>query len=298
MAVFEARNQTALRPANRCIYCGQTADLSEEHVIPYGLGGTLYVPKASCRRCADLTSRFELAVLRGFMQRARIAGKFPTRRPSRRPSTLTITLVDGETPRQVTIPAYQAPAVLQLPVFEAPRILEGFTSAEGINATGHETIGFGDVEGAVRRHGATGFRQTDSIAAIDFARMIAKVGYSYTVGVFGPIQLDRVMVLPLILGKSQDAGLWVGSRTYETESEKAGAQHALTNVPYRATDQSQTLVVARVKLFASSGATGFEVVICELRDLPPNTRTDCVKTFRANREITRTRAEMSRRNSR
>jgi hypothetical protein len=271
MAVFEVRNQTALRPANRCIYCGEAAGLSDEHVIPHGLGGTLYVPKASCRGCGDVTSRFELAVLRGFMQRARIVGKFPTRRPSQRPSTLRVTLVDGETPREVALPADQAPAVLQLPVFEAPRILEGFTSAEGINAIGRETIRFGDIEAAVRRHCATGFRQTDNIAALAFARMIAKIGYSYTVGVFGAIQLDRVMVLPLILGKSQDAGFWVGSRTYETESEKAGALHALTNIQYRAADHRQALVVARVKLFASSGATGFEVVICELADLPPNT---------------------------
>jgi hypothetical protein len=270
MSVFEARHQTPLRAADRCIYCGQTEGLSDEHVIPFGLGGTLYVPRASCQACAAITSRFERAVLKGFMERTRIAGKFPTRRPSNRPSNVVITLVDCESPREVTLSSDEAPAVLQLPVFEPPRFLEGLPSAEGINATGRETIGFGDVEGAVRRHGATGFRQTDTIAAIEFARMIAKIGYSYTVGVFGAIPLDKVFVLPLICGESQDAGLWVGSRHFETQSEKAGANHALTNIPYSTDDGHQSVVVARVKLFASAGATGFEVVVCALGDLPPN----------------------------
>ncbi len=35
-----------------CIYCGSTDNLSNEHIIPYGLGGNLELPKSSCSRCA------------------------------------------------------------------------------------------------------------------------------------------------------------------------------------------------------------------------------------------------------
>jgi hypothetical protein len=51
--------------AASCIYCGTQADqteakeLSDEHIIPYALGGNLVLPKASCDRCAKETHAFE-----------------------------------------------------------------------------------------------------------------------------------------------------------------------------------------------------------------------------------------------
>ena len=48
-----------------CIYCGATdAALSDEHVVPYGLGGSHVLRKASCCRCAAITSKFERKVMR------------------------------------------------------------------------------------------------------------------------------------------------------------------------------------------------------------------------------------------
>jgi hypothetical protein len=92
--------------------------------------------------------------------------------------------------------------------------------------------------------------------------MLAKIGYSFTVGVFGLVPLEQALVLPFIRGETHDAGTWVGSAQYELESEKRGALHGLAYEIYQ--DESEPphrLLVARVKLFASSGATGFEVVV-------------------------------------
>jgi 5-methylcytosine-specific restriction endonuclease McrA len=46
---------------NRCIYCGTLENLTDEHIIPYGLGGRSILPKASCSECSNITTNFELA---------------------------------------------------------------------------------------------------------------------------------------------------------------------------------------------------------------------------------------------
>lgn len=48
-----------------CIYCGSKSKLSDEHVLPYGLGGKLVLKKASCVDCARVTARLEERLLRG-----------------------------------------------------------------------------------------------------------------------------------------------------------------------------------------------------------------------------------------
>jgi hypothetical protein len=197
------------------------------------------------------------------MYRARVAGNFPTRRPRERPNEVGVTLLDGEGPRGVSLPRQLAPGVLQLPIFEPPRFLQGQSNPHGIGACGLEAIHFGpNVEHVVRSHGATGFRQSDAIEWEDFARMLAKIGYSFTVGVFGVVPLEQVRVLPFIRGETRDPGTWVGSAKYGLESDKCGALHGLAYEIYQVGIESpRRLLVAKVKLFASSGATGFEVVV-------------------------------------
>src|ERR1035437_15156 len=81
-------------PTNKCIYCGSTTNLTDEHIFPYGLGGGDVLPKASCKKCAEITGGFEQDVLRGLWWLTRAILNFPSRRPKEMPSTFTI---KGET---------------------------------------------------------------------------------------------------------------------------------------------------------------------------------------------------------
>ncbi len=45
----EIRETTRTDPIGRCIYCGGRKGLLDEHIIPYGLGGNLVLPEASCK---------------------------------------------------------------------------------------------------------------------------------------------------------------------------------------------------------------------------------------------------------
>jgi hypothetical protein len=51
-------------PVGQCIYCKAVAvPLSNEHIIPDGLGGNLILLKSSCKSCAKITGRIETKVL-------------------------------------------------------------------------------------------------------------------------------------------------------------------------------------------------------------------------------------------
>ncbi len=71
----------------RCIYCGATEGLQDEHPIPFGLAGRHVLHDASCASCAAKTSRWEGLVLRGSLLPFRTILGLPTRRPSGRPTS-------------------------------------------------------------------------------------------------------------------------------------------------------------------------------------------------------------------
>lgn len=262
----EIRQQTRVAAAGVCIYCGRTTDLTEEHVVPFALGGNLIVPDASCPDCADITSAVETRVLRGFMHDARIAGKFPTRHPKKRPTTVSIRAkkefdIDFH---EAQLPAPEAIGILFLPKLEPAAFLAGKPPVTGVHISGIQVIAFGKSPQAIAKSlDVKTLQVTANIQAHDFARMLAKIGYSYALASNGLYPRDEVPVLPLILGKSDDDSTWVGSADYQIGVEAKGPQHAIELVERTGTEGNETVkvLVARVKLFASSNATGYEIVV-------------------------------------
>lgn len=261
---MEVKDSERLQQVGECIYCGSSVALTDEHIVPYALGGRLILPKASCSPCARITAEVERRVLRGFMHRARIVGDFPTRRPKERPGKLNVQLLQGNLPLSVQIPSAKAPVFLQLPTLAPPAFLSDQRTATGVVIVGIETLLFGSSpEQIAQEFGASAIRQTDNLDATALVRMLAKIGYSYFVGVRGLVDRSAVPVLPLILGRSDDGSHWVGSAVFETEAEKRGAIHVLSLVDgvLAREREVESVTVARVKLFASAGATGYEIVV-------------------------------------
>jgi len=260
---FEVKGTQKLPKIGQCIYCGTKEHLTDEHVIPFGLGGRLILPKSSCKKCAVITSSFEMKVLRGFMYEARVAGLYPTRRQKDRPSELNVQLGTDEKYDLYQLPISEFPGLLQLPVFEPPGFLAGREATRGVKICGIETISFGkNPVDVLKQRGLKSIKQTTDLDATSFARMLAKIGYSYAVGIHGLLPLQDVPVLPLILGESDDGNVWVGSAPYKTESERRGATHALATYKHIPENMPGCrMIISRVKLFAGSGATGYEVVV-------------------------------------
>jgi hypothetical protein len=60
-----------------------------------------------------------------------------------------------------------------------------------------------------KRLGVHQIRITQNQQPVAFARMLAKIGYSYAVAELGINSFDIVFVLPAILGEVDDIGRWV-----------------------------------------------------------------------------------------
>jgi hypothetical protein len=213
-------------PVNVCIYCGAVDDLRDEHIIPLALNGDWVLPKASCRACEAVTSAFEGKVLRGPLWLPRLALRLRTRRRKIQPKSfpLEVTVKGKQEVRDVQIDS-NLPSVV-LPMFSSPGFLREDEAKEGIKVEGFYV-------GHTQRSPEEVIQKlkVDKIAlqmeypVVEFARLVAKIGYGYAVAELG---LDRVrdpLVLPGIRGLSNDIGHWVGSIPVAKDPPSSGLLH-------------------------------------------------------------------------
>ena len=246
-----------------CIYCGASEDLTDEHVIPFALGGKLILPDSSCKDCAAITSRFEMLVLRGFMLPARTVGGFPTRRPRQRPSKFNLEAEIAGKDEVLSIDTEDFPAILQLPVFRPPGILEGRDDGKQFSVVGVHTIRFGDHPLALfKQLLAKRIKWKSAIPIGPFTQFLAKIAYSYSVGVTSRVQLDKTPVLPYIRGEADDGSRWIGSSDFPHNASLKGATHTMKLVQHTTNQSDQGLLESvQLRLFSNSGGPGYEVVV-------------------------------------
>lgn len=264
--ILRTLDVTHSESVGHCIYCGEVNDLTDEHVIPLSLGGNYVLDKSSRKRCAAITGKFEGGIARGFMYEARVAGSFPTRRPKERPTHLPLLHGAGTAEKNTTdVPASEHPGFMHLPLLRRAGVLDAREYSAGLTIEGFETLLFGEhPQKTLSRLGSTEIEVTARYRGSEFARLLAKIAYSSAVAALGPLDRARVPVLPLILGNADDASYWLGSADFTLNVDHEKPLHSLAFA--RVTDprdSSRQLLVARVKLFAGSGATGYEVVVFE-----------------------------------
>ncbi len=248
-----------LRPVGQCIYCDATASLTDEHIVPLGLGGEWVLPQSSCLRCNAITSRFELEVLRHLLSPVRAALDLPTRRPKQRPAKFPVTLLRGGEKRTEQTAAVDSIPFVFVPLLPAPAFLDGRPYEQGYEVAGIETIVFGTSPMEVlARQKANGFALTANITDA-WLRLVAKIGLGLVIAHEGLDALAEVFVRPIILGPADDIGRWIGSDPTVLEVEKQGALHAFGTA--RINHERGELLLAHVKLFANAHPTGYLVVV-------------------------------------
>lgn len=247
---------------DRCIYCGAVdAPLSDEHIVPFGLGGKLILPKSSCDSCAKITSQFEQKVMRGFLDHGRqaLGVKGRKRRKQERPTALNQTYIGpAKSTIEKEVPIEQAAKVMTFPLIPYPRFLMPLsppTSASGIEVYGVDTIHFGLGEAfANRPPSAEGVRIRDRIDVISFGRLLAKIAHGYHVALNGVASSLQSPLIPIILGKKSDFRNWVGGIEENHLGFKASIRHVLDSTTFEDDDGAEGLAVT-VKLFSPSGPT-------------------------------------------
>jgi hypothetical protein len=111
--------------------------------------------------------------------------------------------------------------------------------------------------------GVTAIQTTVNLDVTSFARLLAKIGYGFAIARFGLLAREDVPILPVILGMKDDASNWLGSAHFHLDVELKNPTHAVgvACIP-DPSDAKSSLILARVKLFVASGATGYEIVVC------------------------------------
>jgi hypothetical protein len=202
----------AITRLSECIYCGSKTNLTREHIVPYGLGcpseWVLY--EGSCPGCARITSAFERDVLEKYLTELRAALGLPTYHKKNRPKMLDMQLLKGGQGFTVSLPAEQCPPLIIMPHFKVPAYIGNYDYQMGVMVVGSSLHGPSDMGERLARFNANGFSVSRSLAAVSFARMLAKIAYGMAILRFGLHAFEEVFVLPCILGQREDVGRWVG----------------------------------------------------------------------------------------
>lgn len=242
----------------KCIYCGATDNLTDEHIMPFGLSGPTKLPKSSCRECAKVTCRFEAQVLRGPMRGVRVYRQLASRsRHKGVPKTAPLRVIRGGVEEVVHLPFEEHPVLLAFPVFSLPALLDSEGYSHGVRMKGIASISFGRSPMAVRDAlGVDDFRITQNYRIAEFARMIAKIAYSYAVAE-GFVQIDAGLppLTTAILGGTEDIGVYVGTFSDPLRREP-GRLHTIGLHE----DHERGLRYGSVKLFADAPTPHYGVM--------------------------------------
>ena len=261
---LEKLERKVYEPYGKCIYCDSTEDLRTEHIVAFGLGGNLELPKSSCGECADKTSRTELTILRGELRPVRVFRAIQSRSKHKSaPSTYPLAIVRNGSDEIVELPPERYPILVPFPEFPPARLAVGEPSRPGIDVSGVITISFGpDPRDILKELGATTIRPYVTTSPPQFALMVAKIAYSMAAAT-GALSLLRGAspIRDVILGKNTCIGDYVGTLTYPLSSQE-GMLHRVAVMPDVKTGQ----LVADVQLFSDSDTPRYGVLLGELRD--------------------------------
>jgi hypothetical protein len=256
-------NATSYNPVNHCIYCGSTEQLSKEHILPFGLNGSSTLLKASCAECAKITGEIERKLLRGEFQSVRIYRELQSRKKHTNASKeAKLTLKYDDQNRTISIPLDEYPILFHFPRFDIPEILSNEPLQGSINIKGFSTILFGPApEEVMKKYNATGIEISSKSDPISFARMIAKIAYSFA---YAEGELDKIdMPSPIVaelLKENGKIGKYVGTLDKPLQRHDNTLHRLLVH-----TDYEKGLLIGEVQLFSDSETPCYGVVLGKLK---------------------------------
>jgi HNH endonuclease len=250
----------------RCIYCGSTEELSDEHIIPLGLGGRLVLPRASCAICSPKTSKRERTCLRTMYGPLRLLYGLPSRRKQERPSGLQLKV--KKTPRSeweyVLVPQERYPFLITFPYFEAPTAMytADASSAAGPGANqlwirgGSPHYNFKKLlQSLVEELGVYSVMPESKADVSAFCSLLAKVALSYLAAEAG-IYAPRSRLAQIALGEDMSNCLYyIGSVT--NDEPPVERLHDLSFGRHLRTDS----ILVRIRLLSKLGTPTYFVVL-------------------------------------
>lgn len=180
-----------------CIYCGaRDGELTEEHIVPFGLRGRWVLPFASCKKCECVTGRLENDVLQKLFGNFRYkTGAFPARKGKGKKRRTTFRLhIESEDASGPTIdiPVKNFPLCLFIPFRYGPPLL--FPEMPDDDQVWRwidddELKRF--VEDRKKEGVATGSFLAAELDLRKFYRMLAKAAHAYAYAVLSPASIEE-----------------------------------------------------------------------------------------------------------
>jgi HNH endonuclease len=240
-----------------CIYCGaRGVKLTDEHVIPLSLGGFHILEGASCKECADITTKFERDVAREMWGDARNSYNAPSRRKKERKTHIVLT--DHNSGRRVKVPYSEYPAAMVFYKMGRAGLLEGLPDTVDVS-NAWQIVAISDREKGKEFIEKWGFPVPSRFRNVpdSFARLLAKVGYCNLLCTLDPNDF-RPICLPYILGKKPNPSYVVGG-TLEDAEPNQGLGYVMNTVGFIRDDR--LMLIAEIRLFANNGTPAYHVVV-------------------------------------
>lgn len=220
---------TTLRPIvlGQCIYCQEQSDfLTEEHVVPAGLGGLRTIPAASCEKCRKITQEFETTALRHVLGPGRYWLGVPARKKQKRPESWTAyRRVDGGPDQKIMIQMSELPFFLCMPTFAKNDSLKEIVTSGHVPSGADSGVIISEdpinITKKLSEYGASYL--SPKIDHLSFSRMLAKIALGYCIIEFGWDKFTSA-VSPLILGETNAYRNFVSS---SMTPDKEGASGVL-----------------------------------------------------------------------
>jgi hypothetical protein len=185
--------------------------LSTEHVIPYGLGSDLILPKASCEACRKATSKVEDFVLRRYLCPLRSFLSLPSRKPLQRPDGYKLTLKGGGRSWTRKVNLFDHPGNIRFIMFDPPGRVVGRPAEQStFSIRLIEANIFPDWQQRLARLGANTAEDKVTMNVMALARMIAKVGHAFTIADLGSEAFENTYVNHLVKVDAPDWNHWIG----------------------------------------------------------------------------------------
>jgi hypothetical protein len=205
-------------PLNKCAYCpaseaASLEQLTTEHIIPFGFGGRLILPKASCKFHQKETCKIEDFILRRYLCALRSHLALPSRNPGGRPDGYTLKLRRGLHSWKQKVKLADHPGFVRFMMFEPPGRISGRAREEKTFSVRFiDAHIFSDITARLARLGADGFEDNVTINAMALARLIAKIGHSFAVAELGFGAFEEMYVAHLVGDQAPDWNYWIGGR--------------------------------------------------------------------------------------
>ncbi len=249
---------TRIPSKGACIYCGDTkSELTDEHVLPYSIGGVHILNDASCKLCAKITTRFERDVLKGLWDDARNSYNAPSRRKYKREKFIFLSDPKGQA-RKLKIPYEEYPAPMVFYHMDTAGLLldlpesvdrSKFWTFKAI--TDQQKLEAFEKKYPGRLTAQMRFNH-DS-----YARMLEKIGYCQVLCSLDPADF-RPICLPYILGQKSNHSYIVGSSKSIPEPQK-NLGYSLSTICFGSSHYM--LLMAEIRILANNHTPVYHVVV-------------------------------------